>query len=153
MTLLSLISEDIHCTRQVHMYSLLADLYTEDIHCTSWILFLYQLLSPCLFSGCGFVISVALTPWFLRQPYKLLSPILRHCHSSHLTISSFLPWWGEKLRREDRRHRHWKNFKGEPNTASSNSTPGGFTRLVRRWTDIRLQRFRVHKAGYFISDL
>ena len=43
------------------MYSLLADLYTEDIHCTSWTLFLYQLLSPCLFSGCGFVISVALT--------------------------------------------------------------------------------------------
>ena len=28
---------------------------------TSWTLFLYQLLSPCLFSGCGFVISVALT--------------------------------------------------------------------------------------------
>ena len=43
------------------MYSLVADLYTEDIHCTSWTLLLYQLLSPCLFSGCGFVISVALT--------------------------------------------------------------------------------------------
>ena len=59
--LLSLISEDIHCTRQVYMYSLLADLYTEDIHCASWTLLLYQLLSPCLFSGCGFIISVALT--------------------------------------------------------------------------------------------
>ena len=43
------------------MYSLLADLYTEDIHFTSWTLLLYQLLSPCLFSGCGFIISVALT--------------------------------------------------------------------------------------------
>ena len=56
---------------------MLLSLISEDIHCTSWTLLLYQLLSPCLFSGCGFVISVALTLSRCEQVSIIETPILR----------------------------------------------------------------------------